>query len=50
MKLLPQFAGIKIEQKTFKAFGNEYHRVLKHIGLDGLIKQEYLYRSTKDLS
>ena len=26
MKLLPQFAGIKIEQKTFKAFGNEYHR------------------------
>ena len=33
-----------------KVFGNEYHRVLKHIGLDGLIKQEYLYRSTKDLS
>ena len=26
MKLLPQFAGIKIEQKTYKAFGNEYHR------------------------
>ena len=26
MKLLPQFAGIKIEQKTFKAFGNEYPR------------------------
>ena len=31
-------------------FGNEYHRVLKHIGLDGLIKQEFLYKSTKDLS
>ena len=26
MKLLPQYVGIEIEQKTYKAFGNEYHR------------------------
>ena len=31
------------------SFGNEFHHVLKHIGLDGLIKQDYLYRSQRDL-
>ena len=28
-------------------FGEEYKNVLKHIGLDGIIKKEFLYRSTK---
>ena len=28
-------------------FGEEFHNVLKHVGLDGIIKQEFLYRSTK---
>ena len=26
MRLLPQFEGMEVVQKTFKAFGNEYHR------------------------
>lgn len=30
-------------------FGEEFHHVLKHIGLDGLIKRDYLYRSQRDL-
>ena len=25
MRLLPEFDGLTIEQKTYKAFGNEYH-------------------------
>ena len=28
-------------------FGDEYKNVMKHIGLEGIIKQEFLYRSTK---
>ena len=28
-------------------FGEEYKNVLKHMGLDNLVRQEYLYRSTK---
>ena len=28
-------------------FGNEYKNVMKHIGLDNLVRQEFLYRSTK---
>ena len=31
------------------SFGKEFHHVLKHIGLDGIIKQDYLYRSQRDL-
>ena len=30
-------------------FGDEFHHVLKHIGLDGIIRQDYLYRSQRDL-
>ena len=28
-------------------FGDEYKNVMKHIGLDNIVRQEYLYRSTK---
>ena len=28
-------------------FGEEFHHVLDHIGLSGIIRQEYLYKSTK---
>ena len=28
-------------------FGDEYKNVMKHIGLDNLVRQEFLYRSTK---
>ena len=30
-------------------FGDEFRHVLKHIGLDGIIKKDYLYRSQRDL-
>jgi len=30
-------------------FGDEFHHVLKHIGLEGIIRQDYLYRSQRDL-
>ena len=33
--------------KAVEVFGKEHLEVLKHIGLDGIIKQEFLYRSTK---
>jgi len=33
-----------------EVFGNEYKNVLKHMGLDNLIRQEFLYKSTGDLS
>jgi len=33
--------------KTVEVFGNEYKNVMKHIGLDNIVRQEYLYRSTK---
>ena len=32
-----------------EAFGNEFHHVLDHIGLSGIIRQDYLYRSQRDL-
>ena len=33
--------------KAVEIFGNEYKHVMAHIGLDDLVRQEYLYRSTK---
>ena len=30
-----------------EVFGDEYKNVMKHIGLDNLVRQEFLYRSTK---
>jgi len=33
--------------KVVEIFGNEYKHVMAHIGLDDLVRQEYLYRSTK---
>ena len=33
--------------KTVEVFGDEYKNVMKHIGLDNIVRQEYLYRSTK---
>ena len=33
--------------RTVEIFGNEYKHVMAHIGLDDLVRQEYLYRSTK---
>ncbi len=36
--------------KAVEIFGNEYKHVMAHIGLDGLVRQEFLYRSTRDLS
>tara|TARA_Y100001963_G_scaffold20518_1_gene26247 strand:- start:12 stop:833 length:822 start_codon:yes stop_codon:yes gene_type:complete len=30
-----------------EVFGEEYKNVMKHIGLDNIVRQEYLYRSTK---
>ena len=32
---------------TTKLFSEEYKKVLKHIGLDNLVRQEFLYRSTQ---
>ncbi len=32
---------------TTKLFSEEYKQVLKHIGLDNLVRQEFLYRSNK---
>ena len=36
--------------KAVEVFGNEYKHVMSHMGLDDLVRQEFLYRSTKDLS
>ena len=33
--------------KCFEVFGEEYKHVLKRMGLDTLVRQEFLYRSTK---
>ena len=33
--------------KCFEIFGEEYKHVLKRMGLDTLVRQEFLYRSTK---
>ena len=33
--------------KVVEIFGNEYKHVMAHIGIDDLVRQEYLYRSTK---
>ena len=33
--------------RVVEIFGNEYKHVMAHIGLDDLVRQEYLYRSTK---
>ena len=33
--------------RCVEIFGEEYKNVLKHMGLDNLVRQEYLYRSTK---
>ena len=33
--------------RAVEIFGNEYKHVMAHIGLDDLVRQEYLYRSTK---
>ena len=33
--------------KAVEVFGEEYKEVLKHIGIDNLIRNEFLYRSTK---
>jgi len=33
--------------KAVEVFGKEHLEVLKHIGLDNLVRQEFLYRSTK---
>ncbi len=30
-----------------EVFGKEYEHVMKHIGIDTLVRNEYLYRSTK---
>ena len=35
--------------KCVEIFGDEFLHVLKHIGLDGIIKKDYLYRSQRDL-
>ena len=33
--------------KVVEIFGNEYKHVMAHIGLDDLVRQEYLYKSTQ---
>tara|TARA_R100000656_G_scaffold103823_1_gene75618 strand:+ start:1059 stop:1850 length:792 start_codon:yes stop_codon:yes gene_type:complete len=33
--------------KVVEIFGNEYKHVMAHIGIDDLVRQEYLYRSNK---
>ena len=33
--------------KCVEVFGDEYKKVMKHIGLDNLVRQEFLYRSTQ---
>ena len=33
--------------KAVEVFGEEYKNVMKHIGLDNIVRQEFLYRSTK---
>ena len=33
--------------KAVEVFGDEYKNVMKHMGLDNLVRQEFLYRSTQ---
>ena len=33
--------------KAVEVFGEEYKNVMKHMGLDNIVRQEFLYRSTK---
>ena len=36
--------------RAVEIFGNEYKHVMAHIGLDDLVRQDFLYKSTKEFS